>query len=350
MSQAGTLNTNTYNDSCFFVDWSFAKNNGTIATLNFSIGIEMWNYAWWRTNAIVIKDVYIAGKKVTSGGTFSNKSGNPTNREVLITGSVDVPVNSEGKVDFKIQFNGWLYQNGDIYKEENFTLDGVKIAPILSLNEQSHTATTIKVNATSTNEITPEKYTFSMYDGNTLVKNSGEITSNSYEFTDLTPNKAYTIKAKGYANSSWGSEVSKSITTNSKSTISEIGDFTLDGTIITISGDSNCNVVVLVNGEEIIRRDNVSPGTYTLVLTEEEKKKIYELMGNNNYIVTTVRIETGTEKSDITKNITLTGDVFSCNILVNGVLKKGKVWVGTATGNKQGIFTIGTSNGNVRGR
>ena len=119
---------------------------------------------------------------------------------------------------------------------------------------------------------------------------------------------------------------------------------------MTISGDSNCNVVVLVNGEETIRRNNVSSGAYTLTLTEDEKNRIYELIGNDNSLTTTIRIETGTEVSDITKSITLTGDVFSCHVKVNGVVKRGKVWIGTLNGNKQGIFTIGTSNGNVRGR
>ena len=73
-------------------------------------------------------------------------------------------------------------------------------------------------------------------------------------------------------------------------------------------------------------------------------------MGKNNSIEAVVRIESGGDKTDIEKDITLTGDVFSCVVNVNGVNKRGKVWVGTAQGNKQGIFTVGTSNGNVRGR
>lgn len=109
--------------------------------------------------------------------------------------------------------------------------------------------------------------------------------------------------------------------------------------------------MVIVDEKEVIRRDNVPAGKYELILTEEEKETIYKLIGNNNNSIDVIiRVETGNSYVDIEKSITLTGDVFSCNVLVNGVLKKGKVWVGTANGNKQGIFTIGTANGNVRGR
>ncbi len=344
MAQAGTLNTNTYNNSCFFVDWSVAGNNGTRVTLNYSIGLDMWSYAWWGTNAVTIREVYIAGKKVTSGGTYSNLSGNPNNRQTLITGTVELNVDSSGKANFSIQFNGWLYQNGDIFKEESFTLDEIKVHPEVKLERVSATATSLTVKANVTNGVSASKYKF------ICDKETKESALNQVTFENLIPSKTYIIKCSGYANGGYGSEASISIKTNSKSTISEIGEFTIDGVTMNILGDSNCNVVVLVNGEEIIRRNNVSSGTYTLVLTEEEKNRIYELMGDSNSLVTTIRIETGTEISDITKNITLTGDVFSCILNINGVNKRCKVWVGTSRGNKQGIFTIGTSKGNVRGR
>lgn len=344
MAQSGTLNTNTYNNSCFWVDWSFARNSGKVVTLNYNIGLSMWNYAWWGSNAVVIKDVYIAGKKVTSGGTYSNLSGNPENRQALISGTVELNVDSNGKADFNIQFNGWLYANGDISKTESFTLDGVSVHPEVKVEKVSVTATSLVVKASVTNGVSASKYKF-ICNGETK-----EVTSNQVTFENLTPSKTYTIKCSGYANGGYGSEASTSIKTNSKCTISDTGDFTMDGITMNISGDSKCNVVVLVNGEEIVRRNNVSSGTYTLTLTEEEKNRIYELIGNDNSLTTTIRIETGTEVSDMTKSITLTGDVFSCYVNVNGVIKRGKVWVGTATGNKQGIFTIGTNKGNVRGR
>ena len=85
-------------------------------------------------------------------------------------------------------------------------------------------------------------------------------------------------------------------------------------------------------------------------LTQEEKDTIYQLIGTNNSIDAILRIETGGASIDYNTRITLTGDVFSCYIKENGVLKRGKVWVGTGTGNKQGILTIGTNSGNVRGR
>lgn len=345
MAQSGTLNTGTYNNSNFFVDWSFVGNNGKVATINYSIGLNMTHYAWWGSDAVMIKDVYIGGKKVTSGGTYSNLSGNPNNRQVLITGSTTLNVDSSGSVNFNIDFYGWLYENGDIFTYQNFTLTDVLVTPTISL-AQTHTATTINVTASVTNGINAEKYSFNC---NGVIK---EGTSNIVLFDNLTSNTSYTIRAQAYANGDWGAEASITTKTNQQNTISNIGDFTLDGVTLTITGNPNdkSTIKVLVNGQVIITRTNVSVGTYNLELTQAEKDTIYSLIGDNSSLASVIRIETGSASVDYNKSITLTGDVFSCYVNVNGVVKRGKVWVGTPQGNKQGIFTIGTSKGNVRGR
>ena len=221
----------------------------------------------------------------------------------------------------------------------------IDVSPSISLSE-THTATTITAKASVNNGVSAEKYRFTC---NGVTK---EVTSNQVTFDNLTPSTTYTIKASAYGNGSWGAESSISTKTNQQNTISNIGDFTLDGVTLTITGNPNdkSTIKVLVNGQVIITRTNVSVGTYNLELTQAEKDTIYSLIGDNSSLASVIRIETGSASVDYNKSITLTGDVFSCYVNVNGVVKRGKVWVGTPQGNKQGIFTIGTSKGNVRGR
>ncbi len=258
----------------------------------------------------------------------------------------DIRVNHDSNGNGQITFGTWMdFPFAGVYGLTGSGIaymDHINRYPNIDLSKISNTATTIKVRASVNNGISASKYKF----------NGNETTNNEYEFTNLNADTSYTIRAQAYGNGGWGNEASIIVRTNSKSTITEIGDFTINGVEMSISGDSKdkSNIVVLIDGEEVIRRDNIFSGEYELILTEKEKEKIYELMGNNNSIEAVVRIESGGDKTDIEKDITLTGDVFSCVVNVNGVNKRGKVWVGTAQGNKQGIFTVGTSNGNVRGR
>ena len=272
-----------------------------------------------------------------------------SNEVVVGRGSFDVDAGTYG-----IELYGGFIQYGtnNVSGSGEFTLPAISVKPTISHTEVSHTATTIKTRVTSSNGVSLSKYKFSIYNGNTLIGSSGEISQNNYEFTNLTPNTRYTIKAQGYGNSKWSDEVSTTITTNAQNTISNIGDFTLNGVTFTVVGNPNdtSTIKVLVNNQVVATRTNVGVGQYTLTLTQEEKNTIYNLIGNNNSIASVIRIETGTASVDYNKNITLNGDVFSCVVNVNGVVKRGKVWVGTPQGNKQGIFTIGTSQGNVRGR
>ena len=270
--------------------------------------------------------------------------------DVKVCTRTGIRVNHDSNGNGSVTLGAWMdFSFAGVY---NLTGSGVAYMdhidrhPTLDLNEVSKTATSITVKATSNNGITPTKYYF------TCGNSTKETTSNQVTFDNLTPNTPYTIKCKGYANGDYGSEATTSITTNRQNSISNIGDFTLDGVTFTITGNPNdtSTIKILVGNTVVATRNNVGVGQYTLTLTDAEKETIYRLMGNNSSIGAVIRIDTGGATLDYNKNITLTGDVFSCSINVGGTIKKGKVWVGTPSGNKQGIFTIGTSNGNKRGR
>lgn len=336
--KSGTIYTNQLSHSKYYLSWQQASEKSKI--INWQVGIitkDSTGY-WdnWYTNAMQVS-ASIAGKEVVNG-TYSNVSGGATIE--LARGSVEVDSDT-----FIIKLAGWLYNTGNVSAEEQVTIDLSPDTPVVSISEVSHTATSITIKCTDTNGIASEKY--HIYNGDTFLL---ETTNKEIIIDNLNPNTTYNLKAYGYANGSFGNQSNiLSVKTSAQSTITDIGDFSINGVNLTLSGEGN--IVVIVDEKEVIRRDNVPAGQYELILTEEEKETIYKLIGNNNNSIDVIiRVETGNSYVDIEKSITLTGDVFSCNVLVNGVLKKGKVWIGTANGNKQGIFTIGTANGNVRGR
>lgn len=337
------LSTNSTNLVTGTIYWSSTSyQDGNYSLVNVSIVVHMQGYGIQGTGSGTWDE---NGSLANTFSPYCNVPYGGWGDATVFTKN-NIRVNHDSNGDGQIRFGTWMdFSFAGVYGLTGSgiaVMDHINRYPNINLSKISNTATTIKVKASVNNGISASKYKF----------NGNETTKNEYEFTGLKANTSYTIKAQAYGNGGWGNEASISIKTNNKSTITEIGDFTINGVDMTISGDSKdkSNIVVLIDGEEVVRRDNISSGEYELILTEEEKETIYELMGKNNSIEAVVRIESGGDKTDIGKDITLTGDVFSCVVNVNGVNKRGKVWVGTSQGNKQGIFTIGTSKGNVRGR
>lgn len=334
-----TVYTNRLSHSRFYVSWQQAGNKSK--TINWQAGIETKDESgyWdnWYNNAMQINNITIDEKTVLNNGVYSNISGGVSRQ--LASGSVEVSSGS-----FQISITGYLYNTGTVSKTETVSIDIEPDKPTVSISEVSHTATTIKIKCSDTNEVGSEKY--HIYNGDTFLK---ETTSKEITLENLTPNTRYSIKAYGYGNGGFGPESNTLyITTSKQSTITSIGDFSINGVKLTISGEGN--IVVIIDGKEVVRRNKAPAGEYELILTDDEKQEIYKLMGNSNSINAIIRVETSGTYVDKNISITLTGDVFSCTLKINGANKKCKVWVGTTSGNKQGIFTIGTSKGNVRGR
>lgn len=334
---SGTVNTSTYSSSVgnayLRLNWNATASNGKYK-VDWNITTKGINtYYWLALHYVMLKiggivryenqDVGINAYNDTTvaSGTFESSSGN-----------------------FEIELLGGYYSYGVTNVSGRGTMNLPALTPTVSISKVSSTATTITIKCTDTNGISSSKY--HIYNGNTFLK---ESTSKEIVIENLIPNTKYSIKAYGYGNGAFGEESNiLYITTESQSTITDIGDFTINGVKLTLSGEGN--IVVIIDGKEVVRRNNVPAGEYELVLTDEEKDKIYEIMGNSNSIGVILRVESGGTYTDTNTNITLTGDVFSCTIKLNGINKRCKVWVGTAQGNKRGIFTVGTSNGNVRGR
>lgn len=303
-----------------------------------------YSFAMWGSTI----GLTINGKEVYSN--YSQRDLNAYSEIELCSGELSVAHNADGSKTIPISAyyaEGYTeyYTPGSISLNGNLTLTKIIRYPDVSLSQVSKSATILKVKASVTNGIVASKYKF-VCNNKTI-----ESTKNTAEFTNLVPHTKYKVTCKAYGNGGYGSEASINITTDSQNTISEIGDFTLNGVDMTISGNSadKSTISVKINGNTILTRDNISVGKYHLSLSENEIETIYKLIGGNDSIASIIVIDTNGSKVEYNKDIIITGDVFSCVICVNGVNKKGKVWVGTPSGNKQGIFTIGTTNGNKRG-
>ncbi len=337
---SGTVYTNRISHSRFYISWSQAGEKSK--TINYSVGIETKDETgyWddWYYNAITISNCNIGGKNVISNGVYSNVSNGRTAE--LANGSVTVENST-----FEISIDASLYNTGSVSKSERITIDIEPPKPSVNISVSAKTATSMTIKANVNNGVSASKYTFVC--GNTTK----EVSSNTHKFIDLIPGTKYTIKARGYGNGGWGSYASTSATTSKQATITN-AELTTNGGKIDISNNSgeDCNLVILIDNNEIARRNKVENGTYNLIFSDEEQKNIYKLMGLNNSINCIVRLENANRNKDYEKEIIIANDAFSCSIFVNGAVKKGRLWIGTSKGNKRGIFVVGTKYGNRRGK
>lgn len=109
MATSGTVKTNTTYDSYFWVKWSQKSQSISTnkTTISWSCGVYCGHNFY--SNAIKISAITIAGKKVYSGGTFSNyDSGDHT----ISSGVLTLSHNSDGTRSFTVgSFTGWLYSS-----------------------------------------------------------------------------------------------------------------------------------------------------------------------------------------------------------------------------------------------
>ena len=109
MATSGTLKSNTTYESYFWVKWS--QKSQSVAdnktTINWSCGVECGHSFY--LNAVRMSAVSINGKKVYSGGTYSDFA---KGSHTIASGTLDIPHNTDGTKSFTISsFTGWLWEN-----------------------------------------------------------------------------------------------------------------------------------------------------------------------------------------------------------------------------------------------
>lgn len=182
-----------------------------------------------------------------------------------------------------------------------------------------------------------------------------------YTITGLQPNTTYSIRTriKRADSQLWNISDTINVTTYDIAKITDISVLEIgEDYIIKYTNPANASVSVAIlelDGTNIIvEYRNCNNTSYIFKFTQEELDKLYKLCGISNtykarlYIKTIQNGNTYIDYKEII--IKLTGKINCININIGGVIKKGRVWVGTSTGNKVGVLFVGTSSGNRRGR
>lgn len=310
-------------------------------------------YAGSTTVSSTYSNFYLNGELKKSGGySYSNGEHLIGDKEVIVYHNSDgkypgytasISVNS---YHFSGEATGNLISN-DISKYANFTQHYIK----------SKTLNTVTIHWENDTICDAAHYSIN---GGAWTGIHGSWWPD-YTITGLQPNTTYSIRTriKRADSQLWTESESINVTTYdiakiTSTNILEIGEkYT-----VKYNNPSNANISIALlklDGNSIIvpYRD-CSNNSYTFNFTQEELDNLYKLCGTDNtykakiYIKTIQNGNTYIDFKEIT--IKLTGKINSITINISGTLKKGRIWIGTPTGNKVGVFVVGTSNGNRRGR
>lgn len=192
---SGTVNTNTYSKSNFYVNWqqSSQSTSDNSTTINWQAGLYTGtssSHDIWGNNAIKIYSVYINGSLVSSGGTWGNISSGGSHE--LLSGSFTIGHNSDGTKSFSISISAWLYSNHNLSGSGDFELTTIpryfSSSPTLSLIEINETNATFYW--TTSEYCDQVQYNIN---GGSWINVGGTGTSGTYTITGLTPNTQYTI-------------------------------------------------------------------------------------------------------------------------------------------------------------
>ena len=125
---SGSVSTNTVSKSHFYVTWtqesqSVANNNTRI---NWKAGINTGtssSHDMFYSNAVKIYSVYINGTLVSNGGTWGNITTGGDHE--LLSGTIDIPHNSDGSKTFSISISAWTYPSANYSGENSFQLTNI---------------------------------------------------------------------------------------------------------------------------------------------------------------------------------------------------------------------------------
>lgn len=151
MATSGTVYSSYGRNSRLYVSWSQSSQSveGNYTDISWTAGILIENSNEWYSNAVKINNIYIAGTKVSNGGTYSNIKGNGTHPK--LSGTTRIYHADNGTKTFSISIAGWFYSYGSVSGSQNFTLTTIPRVSDLSLDKTSVPADgTTEVIATAT--------------------------------------------------------------------------------------------------------------------------------------------------------------------------------------------------------
>ena len=190
---SGKITSGTSNYTRFYLSWqqtsqSTAENKTYIS---WQVGIEATTAtASWYSNAIKVYDVYINGTKVSSGGTWGNKTVSPNNPIQLLNGTAEIPHNNDGTKTFNANFTAWLYSNFNTSANGDFTLNTIP---------RQTSITSFSVNKRDETSVVYSYTTSDACDWAWYSKDNGSTWNtlpNSNIITGLSPNTSYNFKLR----------------------------------------------------------------------------------------------------------------------------------------------------------
>lgn len=226
--------------------------------------------------------VYSKGQTDWDAGVFPAAKGK-------VSGSIDVPHNSDGSKSITVVFKTRVYAWEPIDYGGTLTLTKIdRTAPTVTLTTSGITASGVTIKATAST--TCDRWDYSINGGSSWINfSTASGSSAAKSITGLTPNTTYSIKvrARKSTNQVYGTSSAASTKTLGGSVISSVSTFTADAATarialsVTVYNTSYTHTLVLQNGSTtVLTISNISlaSGANTITLTASQRATVLAAM------------------------------------------------------------------------
>jgi hypothetical protein len=324
-------------NSKFYLQWqqSSQSTSGNYTRIKWQAGLWITNGGAWYSNAVKINAIDINGSRVSNGGTWSNISGNGDHQ--LLSGTVDIPHNSDGNKYFGAYISGWLYANGNYDASGGWNLTQIpRYAKITSFSIASKTLTgfTLKYTADSSIDLVQHRI-------------NGGAWINGTTVTGLNPNTAYSLQIRVRRTDSqlWTESGTISGTTHDIARFSNLANSNFsDAVPVAITNPSGARVDLDIKIGNVVVASRTSIAlSNTITFSQAELDTIYSLMTNNmpvtlTYVISTYNGSTIGWTVSEGKILTMKGTAKTVWENIAGIFKRGQVWINIEGTWKKGLL------------
>lgn len=244
------------------------------------------NYYTIGATTVTINGTTVYSKAQTSwdAGVFPAAKGS-------VSGSIDVPHNSDGSKSITVVFKTRVYIYEPIDYGGTLTLTKIdRAAPTVTLTTSSITASGVTIKAAAST--TCDRWDYSIDGGSSWTNfSTGSGTSASKSITGLTPNTTYSIKvrARKSTNQVYGTSSAASVKTLGGSVISSVSAFTADAATakltlsVTVYNTSYTHTLVIKNGTTTVLTISsltLANGSNTITLTAAQRSTVLAAMAS----------------------------------------------------------------------
>lgn len=244
------------------------------------------NYYTIGATTVTINGTTVYSKAQTSwdAGVFPAAKGS-------VSGSIDVPHNSDGSKSITVVFKTRVYIYEPIDYGGTLTLTKIdRTAPTVTLTTSSITASGVTIKAAAST--TCDRWDYSIDGGSSWTNfSTGSGTSASKSITGLTPNTTYSVKvrARKSTNQVYGTSSAASVKTLGGSVISSVSAFTADAATakltlsVTVYNTSYTHTLVIKNGTTTVLTISsltLANGSNTITLTAAQRSTVLAAMAS----------------------------------------------------------------------